>query len=106
MSDSLDKKKAIILLSGGLDSATCCAIAKNRGFLIHAMSFSYGQRHSHELAAAEKIAQFFSVTEHRIIEINLRVFGGSSLTADIKVCLLYTSPSPRDRQKPRMPSSA
>ena len=78
-------KKAIVLLSGGLDSATCCAIAKDDGFSVYALSFRYGQRHSYEISAAEKIAKHLSVTEHRIIDIDLRVFGGSSLTSDMEV---------------------
>ena len=78
-------KKAVVLLSGGIDSVTCCAIAKEKGFSIYAMSFSYGQRHSYELSAAKKIAESLSVTEHKIVEIDLRSFGGSSLTSTIDV---------------------
>jgi 7-cyano-7-deazaguanine synthase len=76
---------AIVLLSGGIDSATCCAIAKQEGFALHAMSFSYGQRHSVELEAAARVAAFFTVNEHKIVDIDLRAFGGSSLTAPLSV---------------------
>jgi 7-cyano-7-deazaguanine synthase len=78
-------KKAIILLSGGLDSATIMAIAKQEGYELYALSFDYGQRHKVELEAAEKIARFFSIKEHKTAKIDLRVFGGSALTADIDV---------------------
>lgn len=75
-------KKAVVLLSGGLDSATCCAFARRDGFELYAMSFSYGQRHSIELDAAKKVAAFFKVTDHKIVTIDLKAFGGSSLTSD------------------------
>jgi 7-cyano-7-deazaguanine synthase len=78
-------KKAIILLSGGVDSATCAAIAKHEGYKLYAMSFSYGQRHSVELRAAKKIAAFLNVTQHKIVRIDLRTFGGSSLTSSLSV---------------------
>jgi 7-cyano-7-deazaguanine synthase len=78
-------KKAVVLLSGGLDSATCCALAKKDGFVVYALSFDYGQRHLYELRAAKKVAQHLSVFEHRIITIDLRAFGNSSLTSDIPV---------------------
>ncbi len=78
-------KKAVVLLSGGIDSATCCAIAKNEGFSVYALSFRYGQRHSYEITAAEKIAHHLSVIEHRVVGIDLRAFGGSSLTSDVAV---------------------
>jgi len=77
--------KAIILLSGGLDSATCLAIARQEGFSLYAMSFAYGQRHSIELEASTKLAQAFGVIEHRIVTIDLGAFGGSSLTSDTAV---------------------
>ncbi|MEE4244561.1 MAG: 7-cyano-7-deazaguanine synthase QueC [Kangiellaceae bacterium] len=73
-------KKAIILLSGGLDSATCLAIAKQQGYQCYALSFSYGQRHSAELNAASKLAEQANVVAHRIIPIDLAGFGGSALT--------------------------
>jgi 7-cyano-7-deazaguanine synthase len=78
-------KKAVLLLSGGLDSATCGAIAKAEGYTLHALSFRYGQRHAVELQAAQRVAAMLGITDHRMIEIDLRVFGGSALTADIAV---------------------
>lgn len=78
-------KKSVVLVSGGLDSATCCGFARKDGFEIYAMSFSYGQRHQVELESARKVASFFDAKEHRIISIDLRAFGGSSLTSDIDV---------------------
>jgi 7-cyano-7-deazaguanine synthase len=74
-------KKAVLLLSGGIDSATCGAIAKNEGFALYAMSFSYGQRHTIELESAKKVASHLGVTEHRIVSIDLAALGGSSLTS-------------------------
>lgn len=79
------KKKAVVLLSGGLDSATVLAIARNEGYEPYALSFSYGQRHVYELEAARRVAASIGVAEHRIAAIDLRVFGGSALTADIDV---------------------
>jgi 7-cyano-7-deazaguanine synthase len=79
------KKKAVVLLSGGLDSATVLAIAKSRGFEAYALSFSYGQRHVWELEAAKRVAASMSVVQHSIADIDLRVFGGSALTDDIAV---------------------
>lgn len=73
-------KKAVILLSGGLDSATCLAIAKAKGFDCYALSFDYGQRHNAELHAAARIAQALGAIEHRTIKIDLAGFGGSALT--------------------------
>ncbi|HEX3019449.1 MAG TPA: 7-cyano-7-deazaguanine synthase QueC [Chitinispirillaceae bacterium] len=78
-------KKAVVLVSGGLDSATCCGFARKEHFDIYAMSFSYGQRHSVELECARKVSSCFNAVEHKIINIDLRAFGGSSLTADIDV---------------------
>ncbi|MGA3280166.1 MAG: 7-cyano-7-deazaguanine synthase QueC [Smithella sp.] len=77
--------KAVILLSGGVDSATTLAIAKNLGFDIYALSFRYGQRHAVELEAALRIAKRYNVVRHLIVDIDLRKIGGSALTADIKV---------------------
>jgi 7-cyano-7-deazaguanine synthase len=73
-------KKAIVLLSGGLDSATTLAVASARGFGCYAISFRYGQRHDAELLAAEKVAQAFNVIQHKILDINLGQIGGSALT--------------------------
>jgi 7-cyano-7-deazaguanine synthase len=76
---------AVVLLSGGLDSTTVLAIAKRDGFAINALSFSYGQRHSAEVDAAQRIAHSVGVARHEIARIDLRAFGGSALTADIPV---------------------
>ncbi|MBA2657384.1 MAG: 7-cyano-7-deazaguanine synthase QueC [Tatlockia sp.] len=73
-------KKAVILLSGGLDSTTCLAIAKAAGFDCYALSFVYGQRHSAELMAAQQVAKSFATVEHRIVNLDLGQFGGSALT--------------------------
>ncbi len=73
---------AVVLISGGLDSATVLAIAQQEGFTCHALSFDYGQRHRSELLAAEKVAQRQGVQSHQIIAIDLRQFGGSALTDD------------------------
>jgi 7-cyano-7-deazaguanine synthase len=73
-------KRAIVLLSGGLDSTTCLAIARQSGFETHAISFRYGQRHTFELELAAVIARAYDVASHRMIDINLAQFGGSALT--------------------------
>jgi 7-cyano-7-deazaguanine synthase len=73
-------KNAVILLSGGLDSTTTLAIAKKKGLRCFALTFNYGQRHSIELKAAKKVAKFFAVTRHKIINISPAVFSGSALT--------------------------
>jgi len=78
-------KKAVCLLSGGLDSATCLGVARREGFECYALSFDYGQRHHVELHAATRVAAFFAVREHKIAKIDLRVFGASALTADLTV---------------------
>lgn len=78
-------RPAIVLLSGGLDSTTVLAIAKDQGFTPYALSFRYGQRHSIELEAAQRVAAVQGVARHVIADIDLRVFGGSALTADIEV---------------------
>ena len=86
---------AIVLLSGGLDSATCLAIARHDGFKpLYTMAFDYGQRHRHELAAAERISRTLGAQEHRVIHLDLRQFGKSALTADIAV--------PKDRDESAM----
>jgi 7-cyano-7-deazaguanine synthase len=77
--------KAVCLLSGGLDSATCLALAKREGYLCHALSFNYGQRHLIELEAAARVAESLDVVQHLIVPLNLRAFGNSALTADIAV---------------------
>ncbi|MAI72227.1 MAG: 7-cyano-7-deazaguanine synthase QueC [Rhodopirellula sp.] len=73
-------KRAVILLSGGLDSATCLAIARNEGFETHTVAFRYGQRHQYELQRAQLISEKLNVTSHRIVDIDLAQFGGSALT--------------------------
>jgi len=78
-------KRAVVLLSGGLDSATVLAICRAEGFESYALSFRYGQRHEREIAAAEKIARSLGAREHRIAQIDLRIFGGSALTGDLPV---------------------
>ena len=73
-------KPAVVLLSGGLDSATCLAIARSQGFASYCLSFNYGQRHCAELQAAERVAKALGATEHRILNLGLAQFGGSALT--------------------------
>lgn len=79
------EKKAVVLLSGGLDSATVLAIAKDQGYDVYALSFQYGQRHAAEINSARRVAAHFGVKEHKIAQIDLRLFGGSALTDDISV---------------------
>ena len=76
---------AVVLLSGGLDSATTAAIAQSEGFEVHALSFRYGQRHSVELEAARKVARTLGLASHLVTDIDLQVFGGSALTSDVEV---------------------
>ncbi len=78
-------KPAVVLLSGGLDSATALAIAAARGFETCAISFRYGQRHAHELEAAAQVARRQGVRRHVVVEFDLRTFGGSALTGDVAV---------------------
>lgn len=77
--------KAVVLLSGGLDSATALAAAAEEGFLCHCLSLDYGQRHHHELAAAKKISSALGAADHKVVSLDLRSIGGSALTADIEV---------------------
>jgi 7-cyano-7-deazaguanine synthase len=86
--------RAVCLLSGGLDSSTCLAIARGHGFDCHCLSFDYGQRHMMELAAAARVAQQLGAAEHRTIKFDLRAFGGSALTGDLAV--------PKDRSEGEM----
>jgi 7-cyano-7-deazaguanine synthase len=79
------RNKAVVLLSGGLDSATVLAIAKAEGYAPYALSFRYGQRHSVEVEAAHRVAVALGAVDHVVAEIDLRMFGGSALTADIDV---------------------
>ncbi len=78
-------KRAIVLLSGGIDSSTTLAVAKSEGFQISALTFNYGQRHVREIESAGRIVKALGVREHRIININLREIGGSALTDEIEV---------------------
>lgn len=87
-------KKAVVLTSGGLDSTTVMAIAKNQGYAIFGLSFDYGQRHRFELEAARRLSDHLGAVEHLVIPLDLRVFGGSALTADI--------PVPKDRDSGAM----
>jgi 7-cyano-7-deazaguanine synthase len=87
---------AVVLLSGGLDSATALAVARRDGFRCHALTIDYGQRHAVELTAAYRVAAAAGVVEHRIMRLDLRAFGGSALTADV--------PIPQDREPEAMSS--
>jgi 7-cyano-7-deazaguanine synthase len=78
-------RKAVCLLSGGLDSSTCLALARRDGLACYALSFDYGQRHRFELEAAAHIAAHFGATEHRVVKIGLDAFGGSALTTNLPV---------------------
>ena len=89
-------KRCVLLLSGGLDSSTVLAHALAEGYEVHAMSFRYGQRHARELEAAQRVAARAGVTDHVIVDIDLRAFGGSALTADLDV--------PKDRSDEEMAS--
>jgi 7-cyano-7-deazaguanine synthase len=77
--------RAVVLLSGGVDSATAAALARQQGFELHALSFRYGQRHERELESAKRVAAFLGAASHRIIEFDLRAIGGSALTDRIEV---------------------
>jgi 7-cyano-7-deazaguanine synthase len=87
-------KKAVILLSGGLDSATCLAVAREKGFLPYALSFNYGQRHGIELQAAQQLAASIGVAKHLIMTIDLRLWGGSALTDQALAVPAFSGPSP------------
>jgi 7-cyano-7-deazaguanine synthase len=80
-----EEKRAVVLLSGGLDSTTALAVAKQEGFTIYALSFRYGQRHSIELESAARVAEAFAAKEHLVVDIDLRSIGGSALTDRIEV---------------------
>lgn len=86
--------KAVILLSGGLDSTTCLAIAKHQGFDLNTLTINYGQRHDFELKSAQKIVDHFQIKNHSVINIDLAQFGGSALTDEIDV--------PKDRSESEM----
>lgn len=93
----MNERKAVILLSGGLDSATVLAIARSEGYEVYALTFRYGQRHEVEIDAARQIAKALGVTEHMVVECDLRRFGGSALTSDLAV--------PKDRSVASMASA-
>ena len=76
---------AVVLLSGGLDSATCLAIARDQGYRCHTLAVDYGQRHRAELDAARRLSSSLGAVDHRVIRLDLRAIGGSALTADIEV---------------------
>lgn len=84
--------RAIVLLSGGLDSAVCLAVARSDGFDAHALAFDYGQRHRHELVASSRVARALGAASHKVLTLDLRAIGGSALTADLAV--------PKDRVEP------
>jgi len=90
----MTEKNAVILLSGGIDSATAAAVAKQQGFELHALSYHYGQRHERELESAKQVAAFLRATSHRVIRFDLRAIGGSALTDQIEV--------PKGRSEPEI----
>jgi len=94
LTDHPEQKAAICLLSGGLDSTTCLAIAQADGFDCYCLSFDYGQRHTIELRAAAAVASSFGAKEHKTVKLDLRAFGGSALTGDMEV--------PKDRNESEM----
>jgi 7-cyano-7-deazaguanine synthase len=81
----MPRRRAVVLLSGGLDSATALAIAREEGFDCHALSFDYGQRHGRELESARRVADALGAKQHLVLRLDLRAIGGSALTADIAV---------------------
>jgi 7-cyano-7-deazaguanine synthase len=85
LNDASEKRRAVVLLSGGLDSATTAAIARAEGFVLFTLSIDYGQRHRFELESASRVAESLGAAEHQVVAIDLRAFGGSALTADIDV---------------------
>ncbi|HET6554641.1 MAG TPA: 7-cyano-7-deazaguanine synthase QueC [Dyella sp.] len=80
-------RKAVVLVSGGMDSAVTIAIAREQGYQVHALSVAYGQRHNAELAASERVSRMLGALEHKTVQVDLRSIGGSALTADIDVPL-------------------
>ena len=81
----MTKPNAVVLLSGGMDSATTAAIALSRGFEVHALTFRYGQRHSVELEAARRVVSHLGIRRHVVLDIDLRAFGGSALTGELEL---------------------
>src|SRR4051794_36483417 len=88
------RRTAVVLLSGGLDSATALAVARRDGFRCHALTIAYGQRHAAELAAARRVAEALGADDQKVMPLDLRAFGGSALTSDM--------PVPRDRSDAEM----
>lgn len=82
---SVAEKKAVVLLSGGLDSTTVAAIAKQQGYAVYALSFDYGQNHKQELDSAARVAQALGLAQHAVVKVDLRSFGGSALTSDMPI---------------------
>jgi 7-cyano-7-deazaguanine synthase len=97
VSDQPITRRAVVLLSGGLDSATTLAVARSEGWETYALSFDYGQRHRAEVDAARALARQLGATEHRVVKLDLRAIGGSALTSDIAV--------PKDRREREMSES-
>ena len=99
-------EKAVVVYSGGMDSFTLLHKVRQQGYEVFALSFNYGQRHAVELTVAANVCKELGIN-HKVVDISSinSLIGGSSLTSDID-CLLYTSPSPRDKRQSRMPSSA
>lgn len=93
--------KAVVLLSGGMDSTTTAAIAQHEGYDVHALSVRYGQRHAIELEAARRVVERLGIREHVVIELDLRAFGGSALTADVPV----PKDTPMDEIGTRIPAT-
>ncbi|NOX54954.1 MAG: 7-cyano-7-deazaguanine synthase, partial [Planctomycetes bacterium] len=85
MSETSPIHRAVVLVSGGLDSATTLAVAAEEGFELYALSFDYGQRHRFELEAAERVCRAMGVQRHLVLPLNLRAIGGSALTASLDV---------------------
>ena len=94
--NSSNELRAVVLLSGGLDSATAAAIAKSQGYELYAISFDYGQRHAKELECARKVGESLGIIRHEVVQFDLRKWGGSALTADLEV--------PLDRDEAEMSS--
>lgn len=97
----MPKPRAIVLVSGGMDSATTAAIALQQGFEVYAISFRYGQRHVAELRAAQRVVAQLGITRHSVVELDLRAIGGSALTDDIEV----PKDTPLDQIGQRIPST-